>query len=223
MTIRDGYTVFVVEDDASVRDALSLLLGTLGYSVAMYADAETFLEVFRPDAHGCLLVDIRMPGMDGLALQRKLVETGCTLPVIVMTGHGDIESVREAFRAQAVDFLEKPLDHGRLTRAIGEAFARQASAQDHEQKRDEFAQLLGKLTPREREVMELVVTGLHNREIAQSLNISSRTVEVHKARMMTKLRVDNIPQLVRLSVGATGKVASGVAGEGSAGTVTETA
>ena len=205
MKQHEGYTVYVVEDDASVRDALGLLLGTLGYSVAMYADAETFLEVFRRDARGCLLVDIRMPGMDGLALQRRLVDMGATLPVIVMTGHGDIESVREAFRAQAVDFLEKPIDHDQLTRAIGEAFARQASEQEKERLREEFAQLLARLTPREKEVMELVVAGLHNREIAVELKISARTVEVHKARMMTKLRVDNIPQLVRLCVGARGE------------------
>jgi RNA polymerase sigma factor (sigma-70 family) len=195
-----GYTIFIVEDDQSVRDALGLLLGLGGHPVAMFADAESFLKAYRPEWCGCLLIDIRMPGMDGLMLQKRLLETGCRMPAIVMTGHGDVESAREAFRAQAVDFLEKPIDHARLMSAIEEAFVRQTAAQDEENRHTEFDRLLASLTSREKEVMELVVGGRHNREIAESLGISPRTVEVHKARMMTKLRVGSVPDLVRLSL-----------------------
>ena len=195
-----GYAVYLVEDDPSVRDALGLLLGLRGYSVALFASAESFLEAYRPDWCGCLLIDIRMPGMDGLTLQKHLLARGCRIPVIVMTGHGDVESAREAFRAQAVDFLEKPIDHGKLIAAIEESFARQARVQAAAGQRTEFDRLLGSLTPREREVMDLVVSGRHNREIAETLGISPRTVEVHKARMMVKLRVDSVPDLVRLSL-----------------------
>lgn len=194
------YTIFIVEDDQSVRDALGLLLGLRGHPVAMFADAESFLEAYRTEWCGCLLIDIRMPGMDGLMLQKRLLEAGCRMPAIVMTGHGDVESAREAFRAQAVDFLEKPIDQAKLMSAIEEAFTRQTAARDEEDRRTEFDRLLASLTPREKEVMELVVAGRHNREIAETLGISPRTVEVHKARMMTKLRVESVPDLVRLSL-----------------------
>lgn len=195
-----NYTIYIVEDDLSVRDALALLLGLRGYSVAMFASAEGFLDAYQPHWCGCLLIDIRMPGMDGLTLQRRLLETGCKMPAIVMTGHGDVESAREAFRAQAVDFLEKPIDHGKLIDAIEEAFGRQTRTQKEASRRTEFDRLMASLTPREKEVMDLVVSGRHNREIAEVLGISPRTVEVHKARMMVKLHVDSVPDLVRLSV-----------------------
>lgn len=196
----NGYTVFIVEDDQAVRDALGLLLGLRGYPVAMFADAESFLRAYRPEWRGCLLADVRMPGMDGISLQKTLLHDGCPLPVIVMTGHGNVETARDAFRAQAVDFLEKPIDHARLLSAIEEAFSQQAAKAAGEARNDASERLLARLTPREREVMDLVVHGRHNREIAQALGISARTVEVHKARMMSKLEVDGVPDLVRLSL-----------------------
>lgn len=199
MTPPSGYTVFIVEDDPSVRDALALLLGLHGYPVAMFGDAESFLNAQRPDWCGCALIDIRMPGMDGLTLQQRLLESGCNIPVVVMTAHGDVESAREAFRSRAVDFLEKPIDHEKLIAAINDAFLRQTAAQEAEEKQTNFTRLLSTLTPREREVMDLVVIGRHNREIAELLGISARTVEVHKARMMAKLGVENVADLVRLS------------------------
>ena len=107
----DNLTIFIVDDDASVRDALGLLLAVHDFRVALFADADTFLEAFKPAWCGCLLLDIRMPGMDGLSLQKKLLELGSDLPVVIMTGHGDVDSAREAFRSLAVDFLEKPLSH----------------------------------------------------------------------------------------------------------------
>jgi RNA polymerase sigma factor (sigma-70 family) len=199
----NAYRIFLVDDDPSVRDALGLLLGLNGYSVSPFRDAESFLQSCRPDWQGCALIDIRMPGMDGLTLQERLREAGCEIPVVLITGHGDVESARRAFRAQAVDFLEKPLDHGRLLSAIKEAFEGQAAKQDAADQRARFDQRRAILTPREREIMELVVAGQHNRDIAQSLNISPRTVEVHKARMLAKLEVQNLPDLVRLCMAAT--------------------
>jgi len=197
-----GYTVFIIEDDQSVRDALGLLLGLRGYPVALFADGLSFLQAYRPDWCGCLLIDIRMPGMDGLTLQKHLLDKGCSMPAIIMTGHGDVQSARESFRSHAVDFLEKPIDHAKLMDAIKEAFAREMAVQDREGQRTELDRLLASLTPREREVMDLVVAGRHNREIAETLGISPRTVEVHKARMTTKLRVENVPDLVRMSLGS---------------------
>jgi RNA polymerase sigma factor (sigma-70 family) len=200
MMLASGHTIFIVEDDQSVRDALALLLGLKGYPVTMFADAESFVKAYRPDWRGCLLIDIRMPGMDGLTLQRRLLENGCQMPVIVMTAHGDVESARQAFRAKAVDFLEKPIDYAKLAGAIEEAFRCQASIQDQEARRSDFDRLCAALTPREREIMDLVVAGRHNREIAEMLGISARTVEVHKARVLAKLRVDSVPDLVRISL-----------------------
>lgn len=197
-------TVFIVDDDAAVRDALAMLLGAHGYRTMIFRDAESFQRAYSPACgKACLLVDIRMPGMDGLTLQKCLLESGSDLPVIVMTGHGDIGSAREAFRAQAIDFLEKPLNQQRLLAAIEEAAARQSAAHRKRNRNAAFAELAQGLTPREKQVMDLVVSGRHNREIAESLGISTRTVEVHKARVMQKLRVDSIAQLIRMSLGAS--------------------
>ena len=195
-------TVFIVDDDASVRDSLAVLLGVYGYRTMIFGDAESFQRSYSPECgKACLLVDIRMPGMDGLTLQKWLLESGSELPVIVMSGHGDVGSAREAFRAKAIDFLEKPLNHQRLLAAIEAAAARQSAIHGERDRHSAFAELARKLTPREREVMDLVVAGRHNREIAELLGISSRTVEVHKTRVMQKLEIDSIAQLVRMSLG----------------------
>lgn len=197
---RDDFSVFIVDDDASVRDALGLLLGLCGYRTAIFGTAEGFLTAYQPGWNGCLLIDIRMPEMDGLTLQKQLQEIGCRMPVIIITAHGDVAAAREAFKVGAVDFLEKPVDHEKLLAAIEEAAAQQQAANRGRSRREDFQKLVAQLTPREREVMELVVTGRHNREIADLLGISVRTVEVHKARMMDKLGVENLAQLLRMSV-----------------------
>lgn len=201
----ENLTVFIVDDDPSVRDALSLLLGIQDYRVAVFGDAESFLKAYKKEWRGCVLLDIRMPGMDGLTLQKHLAGLGSELPVIVMTGHGDVASAREAFRALAIDFLEKPIDHKKLLAGIADAFSMQQAKLVAAMSQGQVERLLCMLTPREAEVMDRVVAGLHNREIAVELGISPRTVEVHKARMMDKLGVNNVADLVRLSL-QSGKV-----------------
>lgn len=194
----ENLTVFIVDDDPSVRDALSLLLGIQDYRVAVFCDAESFLKAYKKAWRGCVLIDIRMPGMDGLALQKQLAAQGSELPVVIMTGHGDVASAREAFRALAVDFLEKPIDHKKLLVGIADAFSRQQAKQASLMREDQIEHLVSRLTPRELEVMNRVVAGRHNREIATELGISPRTVEVHKARVMDKLGIRNVADLVRL-------------------------
>ena len=196
----ENLTVFIVDDDPAVRDALSLLLGVQGYRVAIYGDAESFLKAYRQEWRGGLLLDIPRAGVGGLALPEHLLGRGHALPVIVRTGPGDVASAREAFRALAVDFLEKPLDHKKLLAGIAEAFSRQQAELVAAMDKDQVERLLSMLTPRELEVMHRVVAGLHNREIAAELGISPRTVEVHKARMMDKLGVGNVADLVRLNL-----------------------
>lgn len=196
-------TVYLIDDDMSVRDALSLLLGLEGYRTTVFADAVSFLNTWRPEWRGCLLIDIRMPGMDGLALQRKLLDSGCDIPVVIITGHGDVSSARQAFRSEAVDFIEKPIDKNRLMQAVNEAFVQQDSKRSLLDTQQRQAVQMEELTPRECEVMELVVAGRHNRDIAQQLGISVRTVEVHKSRMMSKLRADGVADLVRINLGIT--------------------
>jgi RNA polymerase sigma factor (sigma-70 family) len=193
-------TVFIVDDDPAVRDALGLLLGVRGYRTAVFASGEDFLRAWTADWAGCLIVDIRMPGMDGLALQRQLAALSSTLPIIVITGHGDAALARQAFKANACDFFEKPIDDEALIPAIEEAFARESRSRLELSRKLEAAQVLQKLTAREKEVMQQVVNGRHNREIAEELNISVRTVEVHKARLMAKLGVSNVVDLVKLSM-----------------------
>src|SRR5471030_3341227 len=194
----NNLTVFIVDDDPAVRDALGLLLGVRGYRTAVFASGEASLQAWRADWAGCLLVDIRMSGMDGLELQRQLGGLGCLIPII--TGHGDVSLARTAFKARASDFLEKPFDDVKLIAAIDEALAQEAVVRSDVRRRAAGAELLRELTPREREVMRLVVLGRHNREIAPALGISVRTVEVHKARLMGKLGVDNVADLVRISM-----------------------
>lgn len=192
--------VFIVDDDASVRDSLSLLLGLRGWRTVCFCDAESFLNTWKPGWAGCLLLDIRMPGMDGLTLQKKLVELGTSLSIILITGHGDVDAARTAFRNQAVDFLEKPLDEQRLIDALEEGLARARTVHQEDAVQGELEQRLKALTPREREVMEKVVAGWHNRDIARELGISVRTAEVHKARMMDKLGTRSVAELVRMAL-----------------------
>jgi len=194
--------VTIVDDDAGVRDSLSLLLGLHGYAVRSYASGAALLEAVRADWRGCLLIDLRMPGMDGLALQAALAERGIALPVIILTAHGDAANARAALKAGAFDFLEKPVDDALLIEMIEAATRVEAETHAATTERAQVERRMQRLTPRERQVFDLVVAGRHNREIAAALTISPRTVEVYKARMMDKLQVDRLPDLIRLSLNA---------------------
>jgi RNA polymerase sigma factor (sigma-70 family) len=190
-------TVYIVDDDAAVRDSLSLMLGLAGYATALFADAEAFLAAYRDDWAGCVVADLRLPGKSGLELQAELRARSSALPFILMTAHGDVPSARTAFQARAVDFLEKPFDHAQLRSAIENAFSRE---QQRLARANELAKL-ATLTVREREVLEHAAQGLHAKEIAAALGISPRTVEVHKTRIMEKLGARNIAELVRFALG----------------------
>lgn len=195
-------TVYIVDDDAAVRDALSLLLGVRGFRTASFASAESFLASHRPGENGCLLLDVRMPGMSGIELQSRLASQGDPLPVIVITAHGDIPMARAALKAGAEDFLEKPIDEDALLQALRSALDRDSRRIQQAAESARFTERLEGLTLRERQVMDLVADGRPNREIAELLGISLRTVEVHRARMMDKLAVRGVPELVRLVISA---------------------
>jgi RNA polymerase sigma factor (sigma-70 family) len=198
-------TVYIVDDDASVRDSLALMLGLAGYSTTLFADAEALLDAWRADWAGCVVADLRLPGRSGTELQMELRNRGSTLPVVIITAHGDVPAARAAFHAEAVDFIEKPFDQAQLRAAIEKAFAREERRLTLAEERSADAAKLAALTPREREVLEHAARGLHAKEIGAALGISPRTVEVHKTRIMEKLGVRNVAELVRLAVAAGSK------------------
>jgi FixJ family two-component response regulator len=193
----ESLTVFVVDDDAAVRDSLGLMLGVAGYRTALFADAEAFLTAYRRDWAGCVVADLRLPGASGVELQSKLREMGSTLPVVIITAHGDVPTARAAFLADAVDFIEKPFEQSQLLAAIEAGFDREERRIAEARPSEEDARIAS-LTAREREVLEHVSRGLHAKEIAASLAISPRTVEVHKARIMAKLGARNVMELLRI-------------------------
>lgn len=195
-------TLYIVDDDNSVRDSLSLLLNFRGFRTREFASAEEFLANWKPEWRGCLLLDLRMTGMDGLALQQVLAERGSRLPIVFLTGHGDIAQARAALKAGAVDFLEKPIDHEALFQSLAEALRKNNQEQEKERRLADLEGRIARLSERERQVMERVVAGRHNREIAAELEISPRTVEVFKARMMEKMQARSVPELVKLALAA---------------------
>lgn len=193
-------TVFVVDDDAAVRDSLTALIESDGLPVETFASAEDFLAAYRPGRPGCLLLDLLMPGMGGLELQRLLAARGIELPIIFLTGHGSVRDSVRALRGGAVDFLEKPPDPGIVLAEVREALARDAAARAEGERRAEVRRRLGRLTGREREVMRSMVAGRSCKEIARDLGISPRTVEIHRARVLAKLEASSIPDLITLAL-----------------------
>lgn len=191
-------TIFVVEDDAAVRDSLQLLLRLRGFATRGFASAEAFLAAIGPNQGGCLLLDLRMPGKGGLELQAELLDRGLQLPVVVITAHGDVAAARAAFRAGAIDFLEKPLDEDALLSAIRAALERDRQRRRAERMHADVEARIARLTARERDVMWLAADGRKNREIAAALGLSPRTVEIYKAHMMEKLQVNGLPELLAL-------------------------
>jgi RNA polymerase sigma factor (sigma-70 family) len=195
-------TAHLVDDDSAIRDSLSLWLGMRGIRCAAYGSAESFLAAVRPDWRGCVLIDLQLEGISGLQLQAELARRGITMPAIFVTGHGDVAAARNALKAGALDFIEKPVDNERLVELVGAAMASDAEAAQRQERAALLASRMERLTQREREVMEQVVAGRHNREIAADLGISPRTVEVYKARLMDKLDVRRVADLVKLALEA---------------------
>ncbi len=197
---RHEAVVHVVDDDDAVRGALALLLESNGLQVRCHPSAEAFLEAYDPGQPGCLILDVRMPAMSGLELQHELSRRGIRIPIIFLTGHGDVPMAVRALRGGAVDFLEKPFQTDELLARIPDALEWDRRLREKARQERQARACYERLTPRERQVMALVVEGLSNKEIARRLEVSHRTIDVHRARVMEKMRVRTLPQLVDKAV-----------------------
>ena len=194
--------VYVIDDDPAMRDSLDFLLGAAGFSVRLFDSAQDFLDALANLDAGCVLTDVRMPGIDGMELLRKLNSGARKLPVIVMTGHGDVPLAVEAMKLGALDFLEKPFDDERLVGMIETALAQKETGSKSEALSADMAARVASLTQRERQVMQGLVTGQSNKTIAREYDISPRTVEVYRANVMTKMQAGNLSELVRFAIRA---------------------
>jgi RNA polymerase sigma factor (sigma-70 family) len=192
-------TIFLIDDDAGVRDALTLLLSLKGMSTQPFATADTFIQAYQPERPGCVLTDLRMPGMTGLELQAALAERHIDVPLVVLTAHGDVATARAALKNGAFDFLEKPVDDDLLVEVLRNALRVDRERRTASSSRSAADTRLERLTAREREILALLAAGHQNREIAAQLSISPRTVEVHKARIMEKLQCHSLAELIRMS------------------------
>jgi len=191
--------IYIVDDDAGVRESLSALLGTAGFGVRDYSRAREFL-ADRPWKRGCLMLDVCMPAMDGLALQEEIVRLGIDLPIVVMTGHGDVSMAVRAMKAGALDFVEKPFDVEILFKCVDEALKINERMNGRLVEVEAARNALKLLTPRERNVLEQLVAGQTNKGAARELGISSRTIEVHRARIMSKIKAHSLSDLVRAAL-----------------------
>jgi len=198
-------SVFIVDDDSGVRKALSLLARSAGLSAKSYASGYEFLDFCTPDVSGCLLLDVRMPGMDGLELQEILAVRGIGLPIVFITGHGDIRMSVEALKKGGVDFLEKPFDDEELLESVRTAMSLDAQRRQQRERQIAYQACAALVTPRESEVMQLLIDGKHTKQIAAQLGISIKTVDKHKSKVLAKMQVDSVVQLVQLALtsGAT--------------------
>jgi FixJ family two-component response regulator len=191
--------VYIIDDDPSVRNALTNLLRSVGLQVESFGSAQGFLSGKRPDGPGCLVLDVRLPGSSGLDLQRQLVESGIQLPIIFITGHGDIEMSVQAMKAGAVEFLTKPFREQVLLDAVQHAIERDRAAHRQRATLTELRDRYQSLSPREREVMAMVVRGLLNKQIAGELGATEATVKVHRAKVMHKMQADSLADLIRMA------------------------
>ena len=193
-------TVFVVDDDRAMRESLSWLLDSVGLRVRSYATAADFLAEHDPAQPGCLVLDVRMPGMSGLDLQAELARRGVELPTIVITGHAEVSMAVRAVKAGAIDFIEKPFSDQLLLDRVRQALEIDLEAREVRRRREDARRRLATLTAREREVLDLVVAGKANKEIASALGVSPKTVEVHRAHVMSKMCVDSLAELIRITL-----------------------
>jgi FixJ family two-component response regulator len=191
-------TVFIIDDEKAMRESLKTLMETVGLNSKTYSSADKFLEDYDQKIHGCLVVDVRLPGMSGLELQAKLIQEGINLPVIVITGHGDVPMAVQAMKMGALNFIEKPFRDQVLLDNIQKAIDFDAKMRNEQTKNVESKIKLESLTPREREIIELLVTGKPNKAIAFELGISQKTVDFHRANILKKMGVESVVGLVRL-------------------------
>lgn len=191
--------VYVIDDDSSIREAITNLIRSVGMSVQAFGSAKEFMASSRPNAPACLVLDVRMPGLSGLDLQRELTDAGISIPIIFITGHGDIPMSVRAMKAGAVEFLTKPFRDQDLLDAIAQAIDRDRELRKQQAGIADLRDCFERLTPREREVMELVVAGLLNKQIAIRLGISEITVKLHRHQVMEKMKADSLADLVRMS------------------------
>jgi len=198
-------TVYIVEDDPGMLRLLERLLTDAGYGVAAYPDAESFLADHQPGQGGCLLLDLRLPGMSGLELQRRLQSEGDLLPVIFISGQGDVASVRAAMRGGCLDFLEKPFSEQELLALVQKAVALSARRRRQQRERAVLERRLASLTPREQEVLKLVVAGKTNKMISEQWGVSVRTIEIHRANVMKKMAAKSLADLVRMYLQLQGR------------------
>jgi FixJ family two-component response regulator len=195
----DAPTVFIVDDEAPVRKALSRLLRATGFAVAAFASPGEFLAQHDLHKPGCLVLDLMMPGVNGMELQRALARKGSVLPIIFLTGHGDVPQSVQAMKGGALDFLTKPVNDEQLLAAISDAIEKDRVARREQAELSKIRARLATLTPREQEVLKHVVTGKLNKQIADDLGVVEKTIKVHRARVMTKMKVQSVAELVRLA------------------------
>ena len=195
-------TIFVVDDDEGMRSSLEWLLESEGLRVETFESPHEFLQSYYPGRAGCMLLDVRMPGMSGLELQEHLRANEIRIPVIIITGHGDVPMAVKAMKAGALDFIEKPFDDEKLLVAIERALGVDKVRRERQSDRAEVATRLAHLTPREHEVMLMVTDGRSNKEIAKALGVSAKTVEAHRARVMEKMEARSLAELVRMVLAA---------------------
>jgi RNA polymerase sigma factor (sigma-70 family) len=192
-------TIFIVDDDASIRESTAMMLRSVGFHVKTFVSAQDFLKANLQEGLGCLILDVRMPGISGLALQEKLVSEKTPLPVIFITGHGTVPMSVRAMKAGAVDFLQKPFEEQDLLDAINRAISQQREQKSKKDEADKLQQGIKALTPREYQVFSLLVTGMANKEIAYKLGISERTVKAHRAQIMEKMNAGSLADLVHFA------------------------
>ncbi|CAG7856771.1 hypothetical protein MCAMS1_01387 [biofilm metagenome] len=192
--------VYLVDDDFSVRDSLSMLIESTGQAVRSFESADEFLNGFDPEQAGCLILDVRMPNMTGLELQEELSRRDFAIPIIFISGHADVPDSSKAFRAGALDYMEKPFDSEVLLNRMQEAIQKDLDTRVYQAEKRKLKKRLSTLTPREQEVMVLVVKGLSNKEAAKQLNVSNRTIDVHRAKIMEKMEAEDLAELTVMAM-----------------------